>query len=231
MIIEATELTSFAPTVTLTEPALSAAIALAQAQLEGIRGANRKLEQKQYTSIYRLNIGSQTFRIQEFPLADITSLQGRIANVRNRYGNHTSLGDWIDIDTENYNVDLEDRLVTINRGFFQSFYSGFGSNFSSRNNQIYTEVKATYTAGFDFTDNTNTDVLAIKAALAQVLTYQQQSPINSGVSTEKIDDEYSVSYRASSGGSSDRVGAGIGQVPDGMLETMKQYCLQGNVFK
>lgn len=230
--LKESELATYAPGVTLTGPALVGAIALAQAQIEGIRGANRKLEVQSYTNIYRLNIESQTFRIQEYPLIELTQLRTRFGNIRTRFGHPSGLGDWIDVDPDDYIFDFRNGLVTINRSFL---FSGGSSGFSfstghGRRASYYTEVEATFSAGFNFEEDPllDSDIIALKASVGQILTYQQTSAINQGIKSKDVEDDYKVEYFNGSGGSSDRVGAGIGQVPDGMLELAKQYRIVGN---
>lgn len=66
---------------------------------------------------------------------------------------------------------------------------GFGSR------QPITEIKATYTSGFDFTKNTYLE-RAIKSAIAAILSYQQSSNYQ-GIAETEIAGEYRVRYASS----------------------------------
>ncbi len=217
-ILTEDDVIALAPSISLRGAALSAAIAQVQAEIEGYRGANRRLEVTEYKSIYRILTRSQSFHLDYSPVVGTPTLRGRFGNIRDRYGSQTGLSDWIEIARDDFILD-GDGFVTLNRSGFAGNSSFFSSSFrGSSVSSIFTEVEVTYLAGFDFSTDTP-EIQAIKASAIAVLNYQLNSPAYSGIAEEDIDEEYKVRYFSPGKAS----GIVAGQVPEGLLQPFWKY--------
>lgn len=213
-ILTEDDIVSLAPSISLRGTALTSAIARVQAEIEGYRGANRKLEATEYKSIYRIHIQSQSFHLDYSPIIGTPTLRGRFGNIRNSYGNQTGLYDWQDIATKDFTLD-GDGFIFLKHSQFDSNNTWFAS--SSRGN-LFTEIEVTYLAGYDFSTDTP-EIQAIKASAIAVLDYQVNSPAYSGIAEQDIVGEYKIKY-FSPGNSS---GIAAGQVPEGLLQPFWKY--------
>ena len=84
--------------------------------------------------------------------------------------------------TDGYEFDEENQRIEL---------LSSGSYLDSPQSEI--EIRVTYTAGFDFTDNTDTDVLKIKAIAGQMLQFIGLPSASKGISSVSVDYQ-SVSY-------------------------------------
>ncbi len=217
-ILTEDDVIALAPSISLRGAALNVAIAQIQAEIEGYRGANRKLEVTEYKSIYRIHTQSQSFHLDYSPVVGDPTLRGRFGNIRNRYGNQTGLSDWVEIANDAFILD-GDGFITLNRAWSLSSSAFFSSSFtSSSRSRTFTEVEVTYQAGFDFSADC-CEVQAIKANAIAVLNYQVLSPAYSGIAEEDIDEEYKIRYFSPGKAS----GIVAGQVPEGLLQPFWKY--------
>ena len=159
MILTEDDYQEYTKGVTLTGDDLLVAIAQAQAIIESPNGANRPLDITQKTEILKLNGGLQNAYLSwRYIVEDPAPLVwGRTGKMRNSYGEIIPASDWESIT----DFRLDDNEISI-----------IGS--------CYSEIKVTYSSGFDFTDITNPDVLYLKQHTGILLTYMQ-SPSFQGV--------------------------------------------------
>ena len=164
MILTEDDYSEYTKGVTLTGDDLLVAIAQAQAIIESPNGANRPLDITQKTEILKLNGGLQNAYLSWRYIAEDPAplVWGRYGKMQNSYGEIIPASDWESIT----DFRLDDNEISI-----------VGS--SCRWNG-YSEIKVTYSSGFDFTDITNPDVLYLKQHTGILLTYMQ-SPSFQGV--------------------------------------------------
>ncbi len=182
-ILTESDVSIYAPSVTLSGDALLGAILNAQYQIESAKGANRPLEITQFIEQKHLNYNQQTAYLSYQPLI-ITDLypmevKVRIGNEVDVFGYGISPQEWQILDSSNYILDNHLGRVNLNLNNILTYYSWWGY-FYQNTRAFYTEIQISYYSGFDFTDNTNLDVLFIKSMCGQVLSYLQ-SPSYQGV--------------------------------------------------
>lgn len=215
-ILTEPELPIYAPDVTLTGPALTAAIAMIQLTLEGPKGAQRPLELTEFTEIIPINFKLQTAQLSYWPIAQTPepAIEVRFGNVQNRFRNPLGLSDWFEVQDP---VTYLDATGQIN--FSRS--SVLVGNFSRLSNA--TELRAVYTAGFDFAvGSTDPAVIAIKAIAGFILDYQQNDPSALGVTTYAADDEGRFTLRSSASVRSGSGSSGSANIADNAAQVNNQ---------
>ena len=133
-------------------------------------------------------------------------------------------GAWTTISDTAYSLDEitgEIELFLLTTSGFRLEFDGYSYNQSSH--LASTEIRATYTSGFDFTSTTDPDVLAIKAIAAELALFlwvsaggtnqysatalTASSGVGSGaISRETVADHYTIDYDTSATASS---GSGV----------------------
>lgn len=182
------------PDVTLTGDALMGAIRSAQAIAESNIGASRPLELQQYTEVRTINSARALLtRLPIDPTATLI-LSARSGGYRDVLGRSIPKSAWFPFQISDFKIDFD-----------------IGEIFTLAP-QI-TEIRATYTTGFDFTLDTP-DVKRIKSAVAEVLNYQQSNSYQ-GLLEVSVEGEYKVRYGSSSGGA--------GTIPDLLLVPFRKY--------
>jgi hypothetical protein len=164
-ILTLTDRALYFPDCPVSGAALVAAIARAQMTAESAKGCNRPLELQPYTETKKLNVATQTCKLSRVPIAisPLPVIEARQGKIKDGFGRHLPVGDWITLDAAGYELDLQTGLLSLNVSSDRGFSTGLG--------QLLTEIKATYTTGFDFTIDTP-QVQDIKAAVAAILLYQ-----------------------------------------------------------
>lgn len=182
-ILSLDDMAIYAPGVSVTDDAyLTGLIARVQAFAESSAGANRTLEATEYTEYYDIGIGRSVadFYLKHFPV-----LTTPTPVFQNRIGSQ-----WVDLVSPDQSVDASGRVE------ISSIYSA--GNFSISFNVAFPclQVRAIYTAGFDFTASTQ-DVLSIKAIagnLAQVIFQADggAAALSPSTASGQFVEEYSV---------------------------------------
>ncbi len=142
------------PDLNLSGSYLNAALLRAQVMAEGALGANRPLSLQQYTEVKPLNQRLQTCQLSRCPIAaDPTpTIEARYGNTVDGWGRTHLATRWQLLEATQYTIEFETGRLMLNGNF--------------------TEIRATYTSGFDFTQDDDPKVQAIKTAVASILLYQ-----------------------------------------------------------
>lgn len=190
------------PSVTLAGDALDGAIALTQSLIEAAVG--RPLELTAFHENKAVNAATQTVQLSYVPVAldPAPVLRTRLDPALNRYRRPINAGEWSDPLSEG---DYELDAVT---GYLR--LSGAAA----------LHIQADYTAGLNFSLSTP-PILALKAAAGSALTYSLSDAFK-GVSSRRVDGEYTVSYSSQSGGSSGG-GAIAGGLPPYLILPFMKY--------
>ena len=172
----------FFPSVTASSSALTGLILVTQTIIESKIG--RTLDIKSYTQTTKTV--NAIARFQYAPVVSITKVEIRRLR-QNPYSyaqSFSSHQSWVEIPPDSYYFDQENQVIEL------LYANGF---LSGDRNQV--EIKLTYTAGFDFTNNSNTDVLKIKSIAGQMLQFIGLPSATKGISSVSVDYQ-SVSYGA-----------------------------------
>lgn len=207
-ILTEADIAIYAPTITATGAVLDAQIAIIQAAMESPNGANRPLELQSFVDVRKLNRATQSIYLRYLPIAENPALtvEVRVAHSRDQYHHLSGVDDWEMLSSDEWILNETGRLdldAALNR---------FGFSRQPSKSASATEIRATYTSGFDFSAS-NPDTNLIKAIAGQALTYQSSSK-NSGVKRQKVDGEYEVEWET---------GSSAGTFPDSMFLSLKKY--------
>lgn len=140
------------PEVQISGNALVAAIRRAQLTAESAKGANRPLERHQIKEVKRVYEGGCNLSRIPIALIPLPLIEIRYGGYIDGWRRGITLTEWETISAEEYALDTESGRLTLL-------------------NHEAIEVRATYTAGFDFSENSQA-VNEIKAAVAAILVYQ-----------------------------------------------------------
>ncbi len=203
----------YAPSVTLGSDALEGAIAFLQALVEGPEGANRPLALTQFEETLPLNRNLQTARLSYLPIAvePPPVFTYRAGNFLNRYYRPVGVGAWQTMSGNNYILDQSTGQINL-RVEWQDSWGRSGASPA-------TELKAVYTAGYDFTSDSY-DVTQIKALFGQLLIYQQGNRFQ-GYQSVDVDQEIAVTYANTA------TAPQVAQIPKSMLLPFKKYRPRG----
>ncbi|NEQ52173.1 MAG: hypothetical protein F6K11_18870 [Leptolyngbya sp. SIO3F4] len=148
-----------------------ASIFLAQSTIEAWLGF--PIEKAERIEILQLTTRSKTAQLSYVPIASspIPVLEVRQGNERDRLDRQSVVTDWVTLQSGDYVLDPTGLISLNTRNSTVSF--GLTPNHS-------TELRATYTAGLDFSQDT-AEINALKAAAGRIITYQCSSNFNTGV--------------------------------------------------
>jgi hypothetical protein len=154
MILTLADKPLYFPDLNLSGRYLSAAILRAQVTAESALGANRPLPLQQHTEVKPLNRRLQTCQLSRCPIiADpAPTIEARCGNTVDGWGRTHPASRWQLLEATQYAIELETGRLMLHSDF--------------------TEIRATYTSGFDFTQDDNPKVQEIKTAVASILLYQ-----------------------------------------------------------
>lgn len=163
-ILSLADLAIYAPTVTITGPALTGAILRAQILAEGPMGAHRPLELQQFIETKRLNVKLGTCLLSYTPVAVVPApvIEIRQGNYVDSYGREHGITDWEVVSANGYQIDPETSTLNLLLGSLDD-YGRLSARYPN-------EARLTYTSGFDFTLST-TKINEIKAAVGAILEY------------------------------------------------------------
>lgn len=203
-ILDENELCTYAPNADANE----ASILVAQVSIEAWLGF--PIEQAERVEILQLTDRSKTTQLSYHPIADTPApvIEVRQGNERDRLDRQSVVTDWFTLQAGDYILD-DTGQISLN--VLNSAVS-FGFNLINS-----TELRATYTAGLDFTQDT-AEINALKAATGQIITYQASPVFSSGLIEKRIDNHITKKY-ASSGTSA----LAAGQTPDALFRAFQKY--------
>ena len=206
-ILTTEELATYAPGVT---GGTDIDILVAQTAIEGRLGFPIELSER--VEILTLTARSKTTQLSYHPIADTPApvLEIRQGNERDRLDRQSVLTDWVTLQEGDYVLDATG-LISLN--ILNSSVS-FSFNLISA-----TELRATYTAGLDFTQD-NPEINALKAATGQIITYQNSDQFKSGITEIDIKDQVRKKWTSSGGGSGVSV---AGQTPESFFRPFQKY--------
>ena len=149
MILSPSDKSGYFPGVSAVDDELNGLLYFAQSQCEGPYGANRLLDQQSFTHIITVNPAFWTANIPYFPLSDTPSpsLEYRI---HSRNAGNYRMSIWQLAQSDQFSIDYEIGQLNL---------------FTPA-----TEVKLTYTAGFDFSTDTP-EVRSIKAIAGVIVDW------------------------------------------------------------
>ncbi|MEO0432398.1 MAG: hypothetical protein AAF151_11950 [Cyanobacteria bacterium J06656_5] len=206
-ILTTEELAAYAPGVT---GGTDIDILVAQTAIESWLGFPIELSER--VEILKLTARSKTTQLSYHPIADTPApvIEIRQGNERDRLDRQSVVIDWVALQSGDYVLDATG-LISLN--ILNSSVS-FGFNLISA-----TELRATYTAGLDFTQD-NPEINALKAATGQIITYQNSDQFKSGITEIDIKDQVRKKWTSSGGGSG--VSA-AGQTPESFFRPFQKY--------
>ena len=171
-----------------------ATIAIRRAQLvaEGAIGANRRLELNPYTRILKLRRVAQACMLPYFPIASVTSVYVRTGGGRSGVtGSQQPFTSWFAVDPNFYNVEAETGRVMF--GILPGSSNGWFGGTGLFHGQV-TEIKITYSSGFDFgAIPLSYEAEYLKAALAELISFQN-SELGQGIDSHSFADIEKVTY-------------------------------------
>ena len=206
-ILTTQELTTYAPTVA---GGTEVNILIAQAAIEAWLGF--PIEQAERVEILPLTARSKTTQLSYHPIADtpVPVIEIRQGNERDRLDRQSGVTDWVTLQSGDYVLDATG-LLSLN-----IVNSAVSFGVTSIN---ATDLRATYTAGLDFTQDTP-EIKALKAATGQIITYQDSDHFKTGVTELRVDKQFQKKWATNS--SSNGVSA-AGQVPELFFRPFQKY--------
>ena len=159
--------------------AIESSIRVAEILAQGIDGANRQLELKEYTEIFELQ--STSFTLAFYPLVSVLKIYYR-GMTPTYYDLTYASAEWVEMAPDKYTVDTDTGEVIL-----QSF-APVSSIRPPRMRGAKPQIKIKYSAGIDFTDS-SAEVGAIKSALIELTNQLLLPSISQGVKSFEIDDE------------------------------------------
>ncbi|ESA39095.1 hypothetical protein N836_28890 [Leptolyngbya sp. Heron Island J] len=203
------ELETYAPEVT---GATSIDILVAQTAIEAWLGFS--IEQTQRIEILQLTVRSKTTQLSYHPIADTPApvIEVRQGNERDRLDRQSVVTDWLTLQAGDYVLDATG-LISLNT--LNSSVS-FGFNLISA-----TDLRATYTAGLDFTQDTP-EINALKAATGQIIAYQASDHFKSGVIELDIKNQFRQKWASGSGSGGSGM-SGAGRTPETLFRPFQKY--------
>ncbi|MEL6853656.1 MAG: hypothetical protein AAFO83_00945 [Cyanobacteria bacterium J06607_13] len=223
-ILSTSDKSTYFPEVDLQGSALLAALTTAQVVVEGYQGANRPLEVRKVTQAPQVD-GDGIAMLSDMPVLVSTDSQPIKVQIRGHgvidpYRLSAQQSQWIDLTGDlDYQIDLERgelRLTSRYAAAFVDRNATGGSRRSPSSPITPAQLRIEYYSGFDFTDDTDPDVRAIKAATAQVLLWLS-SPAYAGIERVQVDRRVAVTMQGGSNAMTP------GTVPESMLMLFKRY--------
>lgn len=148
-ILIAADQPTYFPNVAQSGAALTGLLAVAQSLCESSWGANRPLDQQQFTEIISINPLTRTGNLPNVPVLSSPAPVVSVRVSRDSWGRVTT-SSWFTLDSGGFSVDYEIGQLNL---------------FS-----MATEAKVSYTAGFDFTQ-TSQEIQTIKAIAGVVVDW------------------------------------------------------------
>ncbi len=199
MILEPLELATYAADVDIPFTQQLSAILQAQSIAEGTAGANRPLERQVFEETRYLN-SSGFVLLSRMPVVSVQKVEIRGGEFSNF--NLTFVGNvWNEIRPQDYLFDDFSGEIHVKNVTNLNLYSGItlanrGMRRPSRplKKARAPQVRVTYTTGFDFTDDTNIDVLKLKTALGGIVSLLKGGNNALDVKAFELTDFYKVDF-------------------------------------
>lgn len=169
------------------------------------------IEQAERIEILQLTARSKTTQLSYHPIASSPDpvIEARQGNDRDRLDRQSVVTDWFTLQAGDYILDSTG-LISLN--ILNSSVS-FGFNLS-----YSTDLRATYTAGLDFTQDTP-EIKALKAATGQIISYQTSEQFKTGAQEVEIKNQYRRKWASGNGNN----GGTAGQTPDAFFVPFQKY--------
>jgi hypothetical protein len=201
MIFSIDDLSIFAPSVSLSEDAVTGAIYFVQSIIEGDRGADRPLEITRHRERLRVNLKFQNFRLTYVSI-----------NITDGFNRAIAPDSWRTLGSNDYIIDIDGQIhlsTAIGRSWGYGGYRGY----SREPYPEFSEADVEYSSGIDFTQDTR-QTREIKAAFGRVLDWVCNTGSFKGVSSVELPfEEVKINY-----------GTGqLGTIPDDLLMIFKKY--------
>ena len=212
-ILTTSELATYAPGVT---GGTDVDIMIAQSAIDAWLGY--PIEQAERVEILSLTARSKTVQLSYHPIASspVAVIEVRQGNARDRLDRQSVVTDWHALASGDYVLDATG-LISLN--ILNSAVT-FGFTLDS-----VTQIRATYTAGLDFTQD-NTEINALKAAVGQIITYQKNSPqFTTGIRRLRVDNQFDKEF--SSSGNAEML---PGQTPEALFKPFQTYKLRSIIL-
>lgn len=207
---------TYFPSVELDGQSLAAIINQSQVIAEGSSGANRPLEMRKYVDVLQLHSSGLVLlpympilTTPTAPLAPTVEIRWKApGGVNPYYGSLYGSEEWQLVQPEEYEIDYDRGELKLNGvpslANFISFMTPVLSmhrtyNYRQRalGKNIRPQVRVTYYAGFDFTNDSDLAVIALKTALGGIVSIRgSNGAIQSleGVKSFALENFYNVSY-------------------------------------
>lgn len=225
---------TYLPTSTLTDEALTALVLQAQVMIEGPLGANRPLEVTSYTEALYMagnaaRLGYVPVLASPAPVVQIRSGPGGAG-----FGRNDSTDPWYTLDSDVYEIDTTLGEIRLQQGAagwggtggygYYAPYAGDYSYAGGVSNPVEalpdSQLRITYSAGFDFTADT-AEVRQLKAAAAALVAYLGSNTFK-GIEEVQTQREGRIRYVRTQGYNG-AFGVGPGQVPEAMMMPFQRY--------
>ena len=192
-ILTASDRDTYFPDVSLEGRSLTGLLRRAQMLAESSQGANRPLELQSYTEVIRLNLEVQQCQLSRSPIAETPTptIEIRSTNTKDQWGRSHGVSSWYPLSAQDYVLDSNGELHL-------TWVQGWRA----------TEVKATYTTGFDF-DEESFEIEEIKSVVGAIASFLDH-PIGKGIAR---DESAGVIFQQLE----------LGKVPESYLLPLRKY--------
>lgn len=207
-ILDVSELSTYAPSVT---SGSVVDILVAQAAIEAWLGF--PVEQSERVEILQLTSRSKRAQLSYHPVSTTPNpvIEIRQGGSRDRLDRQPETTDWISVEANDYVLDATGLIsLSTSISFARLGFACINA----------TELRATYTAGLDFTQN-NPEINALKAATGQIITYQSSRRFKSGVSEVEVKNQFRQKWSAGTSNSSGSSAAG--STPESFFLPFQKY--------
>ena len=212
--------------------------AQAQDVAESSLGANRSLEVVEFRELISIRQSSGNFQLAYWPVISITLIRVRTGQQRTRTLRGTPAGEWRDLESDDYFLDIDGRVQfqASSFSFGRWGYSGYGAyggsyRVSSRTTQFST-AEATYTSGFDPVDTTP-EVNQLKRALGSLASVLFSTGSQAkGLRRKESKEDYVLEYFAPNATSQQATQSGLSNnftVPELFMLPFRKYAPRGGI--
>lgn len=200
MILTESDRCEYFPSVNLEGDILNGAIRRAQTIAESNLGAGRPLESQQYTEILSVNSTFNSCQLSYYPVSTSSLLlfEIRYSSTVDGFGRVSNQSQWVVLTQSQYQIDYETGRLQL-----------FSYSLSSRSK---TEVRATYTSGFNFNSDSY-QIREIKTCVGAILGYLESMPGKNVTFLKPAGIAFNSEF---------------GQIPDYLLTPLRKYRPRGN---
>ncbi len=207
-ILTISDVSKYAPNVTLTGDTLIGAIELAQSVIESDQGCNRPIEITSFKELLTVNTKTQSLWLSYTPIAISSEMNVKVrtgGNIQDRFRRYLPPSNWMILNSDQYLLDANGQIHLVNINLFSNF------NYCTT---LFSTAEVVYSAGIDF-DTDNSVTRSLKASAGKILDYVVNSGAFQGVTELEVPfDEFRIKYAQS---------ANIGRIPDGYFSAWRKY--------